>query len=91
MLWQLMNIVHVQLGGGLTPTPEVMLARLIPYAVIEENIAGYSVLELLQMMLNYVHEAAHSVYINMFTMGQLRIISWVMKCLGKFAPFPLRT
>ena len=40
------------------------MARLIPYATIEENIAGYSVLELLQMMLNYVHEAAHSIYIK---------------------------
>jgi hypothetical protein len=41
-----------------------MLARLISYAIIEENIAGYSVLELLQMMLNYVHKAAHSAYIK---------------------------
>jgi hypothetical protein len=47
MLWQLMDIVHVQSGGGSKPTQEVMLARLIPYATIEENIAGYSVLELL--------------------------------------------
>ena len=59
-----MDIVHVQSGGGSTSTPEVLLARLIPYATIEENIAGYSVLELLQMMLNYVHETAHSVYIK---------------------------
>jgi hypothetical protein len=37
---------------------------LIPYAVIEETIAGYSVLELMQMMINCVHEAAHSIYIK---------------------------
>jgi hypothetical protein len=41
-----------------------MLARLIPYATIEENIAGYSVLELHQMMLNYVHETTHPFYIK---------------------------
>ena len=40
------------------------MAWLIPYAGIEENIAGYSVLELLHMMLYYVHEATHSVYIK---------------------------
>jgi hypothetical protein len=45
IMWQLMDIVHIQSGGGSTPTPEVLLTRLIPHAVIEENIAGHSVLE----------------------------------------------
>jgi hypothetical protein len=62
--WQMMDIVHVQSRGGLTPTPDVQLARLIPYTTIEENITNYTVLDLLQMVLNYVHEAAHSVYIK---------------------------
>jgi len=60
----MMDIVHVQSGGGSTPTPDVLLARLIPYTIIVENITNYTVLELLQMGLNCVHEVAHSVYIK---------------------------
>jgi len=47
ILWQMMDIVHVQSGGGSTPTSDVLRARLIPYTTIEENITNYTVLELL--------------------------------------------
>ncbi len=47
LLWQMMDIVHAQSSGGSTPnTPDVLMARLIPYATIEENIASYIVLEI---------------------------------------------
>jgi hypothetical protein len=44
LLWQMMDIVHVQSGGDSTPTLDLLLARLIPYATIEENITSYTVL-----------------------------------------------
>ena len=89
MLWQLMDIVHVQSGGGLTPTPKMLLARLIPYATIEEIIAGYSGLELLQMMLNYVDEAEHSVYIKHVYNGTVADICLGDKLFGADRTIPI--
>ncbi len=59
-----MDIVHHQSVGGSTPTPDVPLARLVPFDTLEGKIEDYSVLELLTIGLNCVHEAAHSVYVN---------------------------
>ena len=64
ILWQIMDIVHHQSTGGSTPTPDVLLARLVPFDTLEEKIDTYSVLELLTMGINCVHEAAHSVYVK---------------------------
>ena len=64
ILWQLMDMVHGQTSGGSTPTPDVPLASLIPLVTMEENMQNYTVLELLQMGLNCVHESAHSVYLK---------------------------
>jgi hypothetical protein len=47
ILWQLMDIVHWQISGGSTPTPDVLLASLTPLVTIEENLHNYNVLELL--------------------------------------------
>ncbi len=47
ILWQLMDIVHVQTSGGSTPTPYVLLACLILLVTIEENLHNYIVLEIL--------------------------------------------
>jgi hypothetical protein len=54
-----MDIVHHQSTGGSTPTPDVPLARLVPFDTLEEKKENDSVLELLSMGLNRVHEAAH--------------------------------
>ena len=67
IFWQMMDIVHGQStssGTVATPAPDVLLARLVPFDTMEENIHTYSVLELITMGLNCVHEAAHSVYIK---------------------------
>ena len=36
----------------------------MPFDVLEENLHNYTVLQLLEMGLNYVHEAAHIVYVK---------------------------
>ena len=59
-----MDIAHHQSTIGSTPTPDVPLARLLPFDTLEEKIEDYSVLELLSMGLNCVHEAAHPVYVK---------------------------
>jgi hypothetical protein len=65
MLWELVDIVHQQTNPGTTtPAPDVQLARLVPLAVLEDNISTYSVGQILEMSLNYVHEAAHAVYLK---------------------------
>jgi hypothetical protein len=67
VLWQITNIVHQQNvppGLRVTPTPDVKLARLVPLAVIEYNITSYKVGQLLEMGLNYVHEASYAVYLK---------------------------
>ncbi len=62
ILSQIMDIVHQQSGGGSTPSPDVPLTILILFDTLEGKIEYYSVKELLSMGLNFVHEAAHSVY-----------------------------
>ncbi len=43
----------------------MLLARLVPLVTLEANLSSYSVLELLEMRrLDYVLEAAHSVYLK---------------------------
>ena len=56
IFWQLMDMVHGQISGGSTPTPDVPLASLIPLVTMEGNMPSYTVLELLHMGLNCVHE-----------------------------------
>jgi hypothetical protein len=58
ILWQITDIVHSQsipAGSVATPTPDVPLARLVPLSTIEDNIATYSLGQLLEMGLNHVH------------------------------------
>ena len=67
ILWQITDIVHSQsipAGSVVTPTPDVQLARLVPLSAIEDNIATYSLGQLLEMGLNHVHEASHAVYLK---------------------------
>jgi hypothetical protein len=65
MLWQLVDIVHQQMNPGTnTPAPDAQLARLVPPSVLEANFSTYSVGQILEMSLNYVHEAAHAVYLK---------------------------
>jgi hypothetical protein len=65
MLWRLVDIVHHQTNPGTTtPAPDVHLARLVPPTILEENISTYSVGQILEMSLNYVHEIAHAVYLK---------------------------
>ncbi len=59
-----MHRQNVPPGIAVTPTPDVQLARLVPLAVIENNIITYTVGQLLEMGLNYVHEASHAVYLK---------------------------
>ena len=59
-----MGIIHQQsIGGSWIPTPDALLARLAPLSTSEDNLKSYFVLQLLKMGLNYVHEAAHSMYL----------------------------
>ncbi len=57
-----MHQQNVPPGLTVTPTQDVQLARLVPLAVIEDNITSYIAGQLLEMGLNYVHEASHAVY-----------------------------
>jgi hypothetical protein len=62
---QIMDIVHEQTSNGSgEPTPDVMLARIVPLKDIETKWDMYTVTELLEMGLNCVHEAAHSLYVK---------------------------
>jgi hypothetical protein len=63
ILWQMMDIVHGATGSG-DPTPDVMLASLVPYKEMEEKWESYNMKELLDMGLNCVHEQAHSLYVK---------------------------
>ncbi len=61
----MVGIIHQQTNPGTTtPAPDVQLARLVPLAVLEDNISTYSVGQILEMSLNYVHEASHAVYLK---------------------------
>jgi len=58
-------MVHQQTNPGTTtPAPYVQLARLVPLAVLEANISTYSMGQILEMSLNYVHEEAHAMYLK---------------------------
>ncbi len=60
-----MDIVHEQFcNGSGEPTPSVMLARLVPFKEMEQKWETFTVEEHLEMALNCVHEAAHSLYIK---------------------------
>ena len=64
ILWQIMDIVHEQSSTGSgEPTPDVMLPRLVPFKEMEEKWETFTVKELLEMGLNCVHDATHSLYI----------------------------
>jgi hypothetical protein len=62
---KIMDIVHEHNNNGSgEPTPDILLARLILFKEMEEKWDTFSVKELLEMGLNCVHEAAHSLYIK---------------------------
>ena len=66
-----MDIVHKHNNppGSETPTPDMLLARVVPLVTLEENLHNYTVLQLLEMGLNYIHESAHALYLkHIFTM-----------------------
>ena len=46
------------------PDADVKLARLIPRTVIERDFAKFTVQQLLEIGLNYVHEASHALYLT---------------------------
>jgi hypothetical protein len=50
--------------GGDTTVFVIPLARLVPLTTLENNIDSFIVLQLLEIGLNYVHEAAYSVYLR---------------------------
>jgi len=65
ILWQIMDIVHEQSSNDSgEPTPDVMLVRLVPLKDMEAKWETYTVKEPLEMWLNCVHEAAHSLYVK---------------------------
>ncbi len=65
MLWQIVDIAHQQSNpGATTPARDVQLARLVPLTALEDNMHNYTIGQLLDMSLNYVHEAAHAVYLK---------------------------
>ena len=74
ILWQLMDMVHQQTSGGSIPTPDVLMATLIPLVTMEEHMQTYTVLELLQIGLNCVRESAHSVYLKHVSNGTVEEI-----------------
>ncbi len=86
-----MDIVHEQSSNGSgEPTPDVLLARLVPLKEIEAKWETFTVKELLEMGLNCVHEAAHSLYVKhvyngavaetflgaMLYLGQIGLFQW---------------
>jgi len=65
ILWQIMDIIHEQASNvSGTPTPDFLLARLVPFKEMDEKWETFIVKELLEMGINSVHEAAHSLYIK---------------------------
>ena len=68
--WQIMDIVHEQARNGSgDPTPDVLLARLVPFKEMDEKWETFTMKKLLEMGLNNVHEAAHSLYIKLVYNG----------------------
>ena len=65
ILRQIMDTIHEQTNNGLgEPTPDIPLARLVPFKEMDEKWDIFTMKELLEMRLNCVHEAAHSMYIK---------------------------
>jgi hypothetical protein len=66
ILLQIVEIVHQQSNpsGATTPTLDAQLARRVPLAIVENNMIKYTVGQLLDMGLNYVHEASHAVHLK---------------------------
>jgi hypothetical protein len=65
IIWQIMDIVHEQARNGSgDPTPDVLLARLVPFKEMDKKWETFTIKELLEMGINCVHEAAHSLYIK---------------------------
>ena len=68
VLWQLYK--NFAAASGLVdeathdPDADVKLARLVPRAVIERDIAKFTVPQLLEIGLNYIHEASHALYLT---------------------------
>ncbi len=60
-----MDIVHEQSSKGSgEPTPDVLLARLVPRKEMATKWEKFTAKELLEMGLNCVHEAAHSLCVK---------------------------
>jgi hypothetical protein len=65
ILLQIMDIGHEQsINGSGEPTLNVLLARLVPLKEMEAKWETFTVKELLEMGLNCMHEAAHSLYVK---------------------------
>jgi hypothetical protein len=65
ILWQIMDIVHKHSSNGSgEPTPNFMLAKLVPFKEMDEKWETFIVKELLETGLNCVQEASHSLYIK---------------------------
>jgi len=61
----MVDVIHQQSNAGSDSTSHVIpLARLVPFTTLENNIDSFTVLQLLEIRLNYIHEAAHSVYLR---------------------------
>ena len=60
-----MDIVHEHASNGTgDPTPDVLLARLVPFKEMDEKLETFTIKELLEIGLICVHEATHSLYIK---------------------------
>jgi len=65
ILWQIMDIVHEQKNNGSgVPTLDILLARFVPFKDMEDKWDTFAVKQLIEMGLNCVHEATHSLYIK---------------------------
>ena len=60
-----MDIVHEQSSNGYAePTPDVLLATLVPLKEMESKWETFTLKGLLEMGLSCVHEATHSLYVK---------------------------
>jgi membrane protein YqaA with SNARE-associated domain len=56
ILWQIMDIIHEHASNGSgTPTPNVLLVRLVPFKEMDEKWETFTIKELLETGLNFVH------------------------------------
>jgi hypothetical protein len=91
IFWQIMDIVHEQSSNGSgEPTPEVLLARLVPLKEMETKGETFTVKELLEMGLNCVHEAAHSsLYVKHVYNGAVAETFWGDDLFGADMTIPV--